>query len=379
MTRLRGVRELVRRAEARRRRWIGLLGVLATGCGSRSGLPGLEGESAQLAADSPDQPPSASAPPPLFESGSEPERAGCVDFTRSYTSLPATVMLLIDQSQSMFTAFGDGTRWSVLRQAIVDPEQGLLASLDASTNLGLMIYTGQGGFNNPLGCPLITQVQAEFGNVDQVRSVYLDTGPRRGGDTPTGESIDRAVLALGAIASAGPKYILLATDGEPDTCQQPKPSEGMPQALEAAQRAFAQGMRVYTVGISEGIEASRVQQMANAGAGKDPDLIYGVDPSAEPPLFANNDPRQLAQQLRGVIGDVRTCTIDLGTNVATESALEGRLVLDGRLLASDARNGWTLVDERTLSIHGAACEQILGEGERLEVRFPCASELPRLR
>lgn len=359
MTEPRRVRGPACRTEDRGRYWVLLLGVVAAGCGSRSGFRGLEAESGQL------EP--------------EPERAGCVDFTRSYTSLPATVLLLIDQSQSMFTAFGDGTRWSVLRQAIVDPEQGLLASLDASTNLGLMIYTGQGGSSNPLGCPLITEVQAEFGNVDRVRSVYLATGPRRGGDTPTGESIDRAVLALGAIASAGPKYILLATDGEPDTCQQPKPSEGMPQALEAAQRAFAQGMRVYTLGVAEGIDPSRVQQMANAGAGKDPGLTYGVDPGAEPPLFANSDPQQLAQQLRGVIGDVRTCSIDLGTSVASDSALEGRLVLDGRLLASDARDGWTLVDERTLLIHGAACEQILGEGERLEVRFPCASELPRLR
>jgi hypothetical protein len=374
----RRVRGLACRAEARGQSWVFLLGVLVAGCGSRSGFRGLEAESGQLAPD-PSGSPSASAAPPRFDSLPEPERAGCVDFTRTYTSLPATVLLLIDQSQSMFTPFGDGTRWSVLRQAIVDPEQGLLSSLDASTKLGLMIYTGQGGFNNPLGCPLITHVAAEFGNVDQVRSVYLATGPRRLGDTPTGESIDQAALALGAIAAAGPKYILLATDGEPDTCQQPKPSEGMPQALEAAQRAFAQGLRMYTLGVSDGIDPLRVQQMANAGAGKDPDLIYGLDQGAEPPLFADSDPQQLAQQLRGVIGDERSCTIDLGTSVASESALEGRLVLDGQLLLSDARNGWTLVDERTLVIHGAACDQILGEGERLQVRFPCGSELPQLR
>jgi hypothetical protein len=205
--------------------------------------------------------------------------------------------------------FGESTRWDVLRQSIVDPEQGLLASLDATTRIGLMIYTGRGGLANPLGCPLITQVGFELGNVDQVRSLYLASEPMTGGDTPTGESIDQAVLALGAIVAAGPKYILLATDGEPDTCQQPKPSQGMPQALAAAERAFAQGLRVYTLGVSDGLDPLRVQQMANAGAGKDPDLVYGVDPGAEPPLFANSDPQQLAQQLRGVIGDVRTCTV----------------------------------------------------------------------
>ncbi|HKO92140.1 MAG TPA: vWA domain-containing protein, partial [Polyangiaceae bacterium] len=353
-------------------------------CGSRPGLPGLPSE-AQLG-HLPAQPfataPRASPGPlldPELQPDPEVDPAGCVDFTRSYTSLPATVLLLIDQSQSMAFEFGESTRWDVLRQSIVDPEQGLLASLDASTRVGLMIYTGQGGFANPLGCPLITQVDFAIGNVDQARSVYLANEPMFRGDTPTGESIDRAALALGAIAGAGPKYILLATDGEPDTCQQPKPSEGMPQALQAAQRAFAQGLRVYTLGVSDGLGPDRVQQMANAGAGKDPNLVYGVDTGAEPPLFANSDPRQLAQQLAGVIGDVRTCTIDLGTDVTTQGALEGRLVLDGQALARDERNGWTFVDERTLSIHGAACDKILGDGERLQVRFPCARDLPQLR
>jgi len=363
------------------------LGILAAGCGSRSDLPGLQPEPQlrQLTVQ-PDDVPGASAGPPRLdpplldpELDPEPQRVGCVDFTRSYTSLPATVLLLIDQSQSMAFAFGESTRWDVLRQSIVDPDQGLLALLDPTTRVGLMIYTGRGGLTNPLGCPLITQVGFEFGNVDQVRSVYLANEPMIGGDTPTGESIDRAALALGAIAGAGPKYILLATDGEPDTCQQPKPSRGMPQALEAAQRAFAQGLRVYTLGVSDGLGPERVQQMANAGAGKDPNLVYGADPGAEPPLFANSDPGLLAQQLQGAIGDVRTCTIDLGTEVTTESALEGRLVLDGQVLASDARHGWTFVDERTLLIHGAACDKILGDGERLQVRFPCSSGLTEVR
>jgi hypothetical protein len=361
--------------------WVCWLGVLVSGCGSRSGLTGLGPEGEQLAVRPLGDSPRASAEPPLLDPSllPEPARVGCVDFTRSYTSLPPTVLLLIDQSQSMAFTFGESTRWDVLRQSIVDPEQGLLASLDATTRVGLMIYTGRGGLTNPLGCPLITQVAAEFGNVDQVRSVYLASEPMTGGDTPTGESIDQAARALGAISGAGPKYILLATDGEPDTCQQPKPSEGMPQALDAAQRAFAQGLRVYTLGVSDGLDPSNVQQLANAGAGKDPSLVYGVDALAEPPLFANSDPRQLAQQLQGALGDVRTCTIDLGTSVTAESALEGRLVLDGRVLASDERNGWTFVDERTLSIHGAACDKILGDGERLEVHFPCASDLPEPR
>jgi hypothetical protein len=324
-----------------------LLGLIAWGaaaCGSRSGLEASLIEQAEpgfreLAA------------PPLQP---EPQLAGCVDIRKSYASVPPVVMLLIDRSTSMGFGFGDDTRWNVLRDAIIEPDHGLLASLDQRTRVGLMLYTGEGGFDNPLA--------------------YLAAEPARRGDTPTGESIERATAELARLESSAPKYILLATDGEPDTCAQPKPQEGMPEAVAAAQNAFAQRIRVYTVGVSEGIAADRVQQMANAGAGKDPSLIFGRDPDAEEPLFGSRDPQKLAAQLAGIIGDVRTCTIDLGAPIGNESSLEGRLILDGQVLERDASDGWTFLDDDTLSIGGAACDRILGDGQRLEVRFPCEGE-----
>ncbi len=335
-------------------------------CGSRSGLDALEREVTRLGGD----------PPEVMV---ELERAGCVDITRSYSSVPATVLLLIDRSQSMSFSFGDSTRWSVLREAIIDPDEGLLASLDPNARVGLMLYTGRGGFSNPLGCPLLTQVNAELDNVDAVREVYRAASPQNGGDTPTGESITQAALALSSLPSTAPKYILLATDGVPDTCAQPKPSEGLPLALEAASAAFAQGIRVLVLGVSDGLDAWRVQQLANAGAGKDPNLVYGVDADAEEPFSASTDPRALAGQLRGIIGDVRSCTIELGARVGAERVLEGRLVLDGRPLDNDRRNGWTFVDDDTLRLNGTACDQVLADGERLEVRFPCEDPGARLR
>jgi hypothetical protein len=77
--------------------------------------------------------------------------------------------------------------------------------------------------------------------------------------------------------------------------------------------------------------------MANAGAGKEPSLIFGRDPDAGEPLFGSRDPRQLAAQLAGIIGDVRTCTIELGAPIGDACSLEGRLTLDGQMLERDAR------------------------------------------
>jgi len=73
-----------------------LVAALVSGCGSRSGLEGLLPERSRLAAEPPEGEPSAQADPPLLDPALE--RVGCVDITRSYTSVPATVMLLIDQS-----------------------------------------------------------------------------------------------------------------------------------------------------------------------------------------------------------------------------------------------------------------------------------------
>ena len=362
-----------------RRGWFALLGLLAA-CGSRSGLYASSSEQFAVAPPQPELPEAAAQPLPALAPAPPPQGRGCVDITRSYDSEPATVMLLIDQSASMDQGgFGMGTRWNVLRQAIVDPDNGLLAWLDQSSRVGLMLYTSFNGNASPLGCPVLTSVQPAFGNVDEVRQLYLASQPARGGDTPTAEGIDAAALALSQLESSAPKYILLLTDGAPDTCAQPDPQLGLPQAIDAAQRAYGQGIRLFTVGVAQEINGSDLQALANAGAGKDPALVYGNDPGAEQPLFARTDPQQLADQLKGIIGDVRTCTIELGTDVGSARTLDGRLVLDGQPLANDARNGWTFVDDRTLLIHGAACQKILGDGQRLEVHFPCATDFPPLR
>ncbi len=354
----------------------GLLALSAAcglGCGSRSGLDGLLGEpdDRQFAVEPPpEEEPEMPAAPPMVLPEEEP--SGCVDFTRSYNSVPSTVMLLIDQSGSMNIRFGFNSRWDVLRDAIVEPQSGLLAWLEPTASIGLMLYTSVDGYQTGLDCPLFTSIDVSFGGAEQMRATYRAAEPLEVGDTPTGEAIDGAAKRLLALADDTRKYILLITDGQPDTCAQPDPQNGLPNTIAAAQNAFAQGITVRTVGVSEDIGRNTIQAMATAGAGKPPwDLRYGEHEGAERPLFASTNPAELAEQLKGIIGDARTCTIELGTTVRARRALDGRLVLDGETLDFGGANGWTFVDDDTLQVHGAACERILADGEQLHVRFPC--------
>jgi von Willebrand factor type A domain-containing protein len=368
------------RPSARKKWWNGknvarsaVLGAVM-GCGSRSGLDidALEiPETSELAV----KPPGPFDAPDLATTG-RVSAPGCVDMTLSYTSIPPSVILLIDQSASMTERFGESTRWDVLREAIIDPSSGLLTWLDAGASLGIMLYTSLDGSLFGRQCPLIERVDTRFGNAATIREFYATHEPMPGGDTPTGDAIDVAVQALASSSASPANYVLLLSDGIPDTCAEPDPQNGFDAALDAVQRAHAQGVVVRTVGVSPDLARDALQGMANAGAGKPPELVFGIDADAEPPLYASTKPEQLAEQLRGVIGHVRSCEVELGTRVELARAREAQLTLDGRSLRYGGANGWSFVDADTIAIEGGACDRILADGERLEVVYPCAEPAP---
>jgi hypothetical protein len=351
-----------------------LTGAIAA-CGSRSGieqltLSDIAGPELEVAAAPDDTSPPAEAElsAPAASLGAA---TGCVDITRRYASSPPTVLLLIDQSSSMRESFGESTRWDVLRQAIVDPDEGLLTWLDASARIGLISYTSLNGYERGRECPITQREDVRLGNAERVRRFYQAVEPFIGGDTPTADAIDLAVSTL-ASAEAGPaRYVLLLTDGVPDTCAEPDPQNGFDDAVDAVVRAREQGIRVKAVGVSPEIERRGLQRMANAAAGKPLDLEYGEDSDAEAPLYASTQPRELATQLKGVFGDVRSCSVELGTDLDGRRASRGRLVLDGRELEYRGADGWSLESSHAIELHGRACSSVLDSGEQLEIEFPC--------
>ena len=96
-----------------------------------------------------------------FDAGDQGEAATCVDVSVSFEANEATVVLLIDQSGSMDQDYDGTDRWGALYDALMDPSDGVVASLESEVRLGLALYTSYDGFDGPT-CPVVTEVDAAF-------------------------------------------------------------------------------------------------------------------------------------------------------------------------------------------------------------------------
>ncbi|HEY3356135.1 MAG TPA: vWA domain-containing protein [Polyangia bacterium] len=282
------------------------------------------------------------------------------------------VVILIDQSSSMTSDFNGRSRWSAVEVALTDPATGVVPTLESQVIFGASLYTSHGGAAGGT-CPILTEVPPALKNATAIRQLMTDHQPD--GDTPTGESIDAVVAAFAAQppdpdSHEGPRVIVVATDGEPDTCAVPNPQTGQARAVQAAQAAFAAGVRVFMLSVGSDVGAAHMQDMANAGVG----LPVGGAQSA--PYYVANDTAQLVAAFQQIIGGVRSCTFALSQPVAPGFESQGDVRLNGAPLGYQDPDGWTLTDPSTIELVGAACQQYLTDpAVVLAATFPCGSIL----
>ncbi len=271
-----------------------------------------------------------------------------------------TVLLLVDQSGSMTESFPGGDRWGVLYSTLMNPTTGIVASLQSQVRFGFSLFTGDGGAN----CPQLSQVPIALNNYDPINAVYQPAGPL--GETPTGDAITALLPALVAFNEPGPKAIVLATDGEPDTCRQPNPQNGQAEAIQAAQNAFAQGVSLYIISVGNEVGAQHQQDMANAGTGKPLDGSQGNSP-----YYPANDQSALQAAFLSIINGVRSCKLTLNGSVDPEHAGEGHVYVDGNEVGYQDPNGWQLNSPTEIELLGAACDAIQTGNHTVTGSFGC--------
>lgn len=300
------------------------------------------------------------------EPGDDPGGGGggdddCASVEVQLTDTVPTVMLLVDRSGTMDYDFAYTSRWWAVYDTLFDENVGVVKRLEQEVRFGMALYTADNGV-----CPIIEQMAPAMGNYAPLRDLYAAYDPVD--ETPTAVSIDAMVNTLSAIQETGPKIIVVATDGEPDTCEVPDP-DGLPEArsaaVGAAQRAHAAGIDLYIISVGDQVAQSHLQDMANAGVGK---TLGGPDNA---PYYQALSPDSLVGAFDSIIGGVRSCSFGIDGAVDPSQAEYGTVTLDGRELMYGTE--WQLSDESTLELIGEACTTVMNGDHTVEAEFTCGS------
>ena len=272
------------------------------------------------------------------QGGDEPTSGAggaCADITINFAPVIPSVMLLIDQSGSMDEGFGDeGTRWEVLYETLMDPVDGVVTQLQGQVRFGLALYTSNGN-----ECPGSLGVPIALDNRDAIDAVYGPEDPD--GGTPTGDAIDATVPGVVAFAEEGPKFIVLCTDGEPDTCEDDDDEVGEPH----------------------------LQDMANAGVGLP--FTDADDEPEEAPFWQALDADGLALAFDEIINGVRSCVLTVDGAIDPDKACDGQVRVDGEDIPCDDPNGWKLNSPTEIELQGDACDLIQSGEHTVDATFPC--------
>jgi len=261
-----------------------------------------------------------------------------------------------------------GTRWNVLRRSLLDEPDGLISGLEGVVRFGLALYSARSDdMGLPVGeCPLITSVPPALNNHAGIARIYSPADPID--DTPTGDAIDAVLDSILGVPdpSPGPTIFIVATDGEPDRCEELDPQNGQAEAVAAVERGFGQRVQTYMISVGAGtVSAAHMQDMANAGLGR-----TAADSPA--PYWVAGDDAGLRRALSDIVGGVLSCDVDLNGRIATDDACLGTVLLNGRDLPCDDANGWRAIGETQIRLEGDACAELTsGPGATLSARFPC--------
>lgn len=193
------------------------------------------------------------------------------------------VELLLDGSSSMFENEG----WAQAYDALIT--SGTLDSFEGKLDLGLAVFQGTDMLDatseDDPACATLTEVDFSTMGTSGIKDA-LDTvaatwmvGVKW--ETPTGHAVRRATAELEGVevAEGTRKYILLVTDGEPNTCQVLDPQCGQDNVIKAVQDARAAGIRTLVVALGDIAAGTsscstpgrcgddHLKDVANAGAG----------------------------------------------------------------------------------------------------------------
>lgn len=296
----------------------------------------------------------------------------CADVEVTATRTIPTVALLIEQSNSMDQPLQEGndlTRWEALKEVLLPPETGVISMFARDVRMGLVLYANPAPYYPP-DCPDLTEVMPPaLENYELIAEAY--GGALTIPNVPTAESLQAVTARLEGVTEPGPKYILLGTNGDPDSCDEvagfnKHDDETKALVVSAVQAAFAKGIGTLVVSVGRGqTTRAHLQAVANAGAGLTPDASPGA------PFYEPATQEALGDALASAVRGTRTCSFDLRGEVEPASAHRGSVTVDGTKLSMSDADGWRLVTPSQIELVGPACTAFMDGDHELRATFPC--------
>lgn len=339
------------------------------------------------------------------------DEMGCNDLTVETKEVTPTVVLLVDNSSSMFEP--REMLWDPLHTVLMKDGDGIVAGLQDKVRFGFTSYRGSKTVNDP-ACPNLFEVEPNLQNYAAIKTIYdTQSAEYKQGDkweTPTGAAIKKVAEKLAAYNPdpPGPKYIVLVTDGNPNTCAALDPQCGSDESIKAVQDAKTMGIGTFAVGIGDIVTTNsgcemqwgrcgvmHLQDIANAGHGlpvqQPPDGLkyqactptqvlaatYAPTGGTAPYFTAANE-AELKTALTGLLNSVASCTYDMNATVVGNPAL-GTVKINGVDVVYNDPNGWKLEDNKVqVTLQGTACDTFKSMvGAKLSVSFPCKVAVPK--
>ncbi|WP_428268124.1 vWA domain-containing protein [Haliangium sp.] len=303
--------------------------------------------------------------------GDKVDAGECASIDVRTELITPVVQLMIDRSGTMQFAFGNNgdSRAEAVRDALLDQNNGVVAQLESQVKFGATVFSALEG-SPP--CPVLESVFPALNNYDRLNTDIRNEITNLIKDTPTGESIEALLDVLPAAGPNEKRIMVLATDGEPDTCADPDADEQAPGSarrlaaqelsLTAVRRAHdEEGIDVYILSVGDDVGEAHLREMANVGLGLDPQ-------TGQAPFFVANNPAELVSQLTEIISGSRECRFTLNGEVTDVNA--GTVTLNGTVL--ELGTDWRLVDASTIELIGDTCQTYLSSPTaELSAEFEC--------
>jgi hypothetical protein len=316
------------------------------------------------------------------------DKCGVQDFMLA-KGLPPEVMIVLDRSGSMSTDFDGGTRWSKIGDAV----KSVVAGLTGMIGWGLTVFPT----DNDCGTSSTVAVAIDVMSAAAI-AMKID-GNSPGGNTPTADAIKKAADYMAARTTPNPKYLLLATDGEPNcgaitstcTCVIGSPDasgqccigstcfgaclmvptdDGAPKAIQAATDAATAGIHTFVIGVaSDSGDSDTLNKLAVAG---------GEARSGSEKFYPVTSGMDLVTAVNSIASQIISCSFALSSPPPSDLDLV-EVDLSSVMVPRDPThmNGWDFgPGNMSIQFFGAACTSLqTATGSAVQAIYHCPPTL----